>query len=235
MRRLPSRLDATIRRSARRWSWFETACGFIPTSVARSVTESSPERSIAWRSLRRVSFARTLYRRTSSAAWSWSSSGRSRSATFPASAAARTVNGTRFILGYYTISCNSVKTLFTELPRMEIPGNPVSGKGHSRKPHSCARIAYSRQRSSSPASFTSTMKTRVCSGSSEGQTINSVSNDIRDEGLCSVLVCRVVFREVLCQKFFLGSQFKRKPEDYDDESDTRARRPNGHCRAQNHE
>src|SRR6266508_4583206 len=60
-----------MRRSTSRWSWLETACWLVPTASASSVTVSSPARSRAWMSRRRVSLASSSNRATTSAACRW--------------------------------------------------------------------------------------------------------------------------------------------------------------------
>src|SRR6266540_3492670 len=68
---LPLRRATRMRRSTSRWSWLETACWLVPTASASSVTVSSPARSRAWMSRRRVSLASSSNRATTSAACRW--------------------------------------------------------------------------------------------------------------------------------------------------------------------
>lgn len=67
-------------KSESRWSWLETACGFMRSDVARSVTQSSSARTSECSSRSLVSFASTLNTAAKPPAWIGESNGRSFSA-----------------------------------------------------------------------------------------------------------------------------------------------------------
>src|SRR5262245_22427607 len=66
---LPSRRDARIPKSDKRWSWLETACALMPIEHARSVTHSSSDLISACSKRSRLSLASTLNTAANPPAW----------------------------------------------------------------------------------------------------------------------------------------------------------------------